>query len=432
MAIKIKHSPSAAAIGGTAYTIGRGERLERDMRFSTEVGLRRASLGLQGRSISNQAKARRDADARQQEELAFRKEQAGASEGRWQDEFDFRKEQQKEKIGLELQKRIDEQERIKKENTIYEYTPGQIKDLERLSACRTRLEKEYAEGKWTLAGLQEGQLQLDHKEKLIIPQARIRTEMTVGQRLKSRTTFDATGTRYIEKSDGNFERQGLDEEGYLKMAVAAAKVFTTQDMRTTIKDKSGKEIDNKDFGKETVDWKRTYAFIDDMRARFAEAEGFAVVAEEEQKRQAEQGQQQPVIEEDVDMQKVISSRQKAIEYVEGVLQEEKYAAASDEKKREIGVKMLKRYGIKVTPDELRTKPERKAAPADRKVAPEVDMNKLDEMAKNRIQQFKKMKDVKWSWVSKKFGQETAAELKYICESGNEQAIANALQRLGII
>jgi hypothetical protein len=71
-------------------------------------------------------------------------------------------------------------------------------------------------------------------------------------------------------------------------------------------------------------------------------------------------------------------------------------------------------------------------PAKRKVTPEVDLGTLDAGQLDRIKRFKKHESIKWSWIRQKFGLETAEELKYICGSGNEQAIANALRRLGII
>ena len=57
MGIKVKYSPSAEAIGGTAYTIGRGQRQERDIRFAVETGLRQQSLSLQAASLGSRASA---------------------------------------------------------------------------------------------------------------------------------------------------------------------------------------------------------------------------------------------------------------------------------------------------------------------------------------------------------------------------------------
>ena len=95
MAIRVKHAPSAAAIGETAYTIGRGQRQERDIRFAVETGLRQTSLSLQARSIGAQAEARAG-------QLALGYEQLESREGREQAELEFRKHQQQDEPARQL------------------------------------------------------------------------------------------------------------------------------------------------------------------------------------------------------------------------------------------------------------------------------------------------------------------------------------------
>ncbi|GAG58665.1 unnamed protein product, partial [marine sediment metagenome] len=97
--IRVKHAPSAAAIGESAYTIGRGQRRERDIRFASEVGLRKQSLGLQERGQNIQAERSAEQLALQRQELGFRKEQ-------WQEE-----------PSRQLEKGLQEQERLQKKIT---------------------------------------------------------------------------------------------------------------------------------------------------------------------------------------------------------------------------------------------------------------------------------------------------------------------------
>jgi len=70
-------------------------------------------------------------------------------------------------------------------------------------------------------------------------------------------------------------------------------------------------------------------------------------------------------------------------------------------------------------------------PAKREVVAEVDLKKLDERAKHIIEQVK-AGDFDANWVRKEYGAQTAAEWQYIVDSGNEQVIANALHKLGVI
>ena len=106
MAIRVKHAPSGAAIGESAYTVGRGQRRERDIRLAFDVSLRQQALDLQERGQELGAERSAEQLALRGEELEFRKEEALAgrevAERRWNEE----PSRQLQK-GLQQQKLLD-------------------------------------------------------------------------------------------------------------------------------------------------------------------------------------------------------------------------------------------------------------------------------------------------------------------------------------
>jgi hypothetical protein len=189
MGIKVKHSPSAATIGGTAYTIGRGQK----KRWATEIGLKQQGLNLQAMSIGAQAQARMAAIKQRDDELEFRKQQQEAGEERWQDEFDFRKQQQKERIGLELQKSLEEKKRLDEADAVWGYAPEQIKQLERLDRLRSKLRSLVAKGEWLPEQAEAGEMQIDRLQAGILPQRMRKSQMSPQEMLRANTVTLTTG-----------------------------------------------------------------------------------------------------------------------------------------------------------------------------------------------------------------------------------------------
>lgn len=503
MAIRIKHSPSAEAIGGTAYTVGKGERRERDIRFAAELDLKKTSLYLQARGQDIQAERSRQIIGLQREELGFRKEQ-------WEDE-PARQLQQ----GLEQQKIL--QSKIR-----WQYDEGQKREMAKITTGIGWLREQVSAGKWTAEQAEKAEQQLWRKYHSIIPLPVYDDTATAQERYDSNVVTDKiTGAQYRMNERGGFEPVGISFKDYANLRSDVAKVFTTQ-----INDP-----DSKDFGKEYTNWAAVDKFVDDTMVRFTKIQGFAARAQELQRSRDQDGIR-PTLEQEsqrkaalealpvmfdaiVKGQPRIGRKKKGKTSGDKVYGEEAYNNMLDEavergkregippeevkieldkwwdaqydkergqmfqkfsdraqfksaaeaqqlpqqlpqqvpqqlsaeqqvtalaKELEKSMNLSPETALRVAKKKLAydadklktTAAPREEAPAERKIASEVDMTKLDAMARNRIQQFKKMKDIKWSWVSEKFGSETCAELKYICESGNEQAIANALRRLGII
>jgi len=352
MGITIKHSPSAAAIGGSAYTIGRGEK----QRWIQETAQKQQAAG--GRSatgISNQARARAGQLALQEKELGLRRQQ-------WEDE-----------PARQLQQGLDQQ-KLLQSKVSWQYDEGQKREMAKVTTGVAWLRDQVSAGKWTAEQAEQAEQQLWRKYHSIIPLPVYDDNATPQERYNSNIVKDPiTGAQYRMNEKGSFESVGIDFKDYAKLRSDVAKAFTSQIT----------DPESKDFGKSTTDWTAVDKFVDDTMVRFTKIQGLASQAEEEKAHQQQRLQ----------------------------------GAAAD---------------VQQEQQQVEQQASRKVAPAKREVAPEVDMTKLDEMSMGRIQQFKSMKTVKWSWVKNQFGSETLAELKYICESGNEQAIANALRRLGII
>jgi len=293
MAIRVKHDTSAAVIGESAYTVGRGQRRERDIRFTAEVNLRQQALNLQAASIVAQGRRSREQLALQERGMELGAERSAEQFALQQEEFGFRKQQEEDRQGFQLQRRLEEQQRIKEQKTIYEYTPVQIKELEKINTGRATLEAEYAAGKWDLEQVENLMGQFDRKERLVIPQARIRTEMTPQEIWDSGVVTDSTGAKHRMNEKGGFDPLGISFKDYAKLRADSAKSFTKEEIR--------KDADGKLVSVETVDWEAADKFVDDTMVRYAKIQGLAAKTEQEAERRVQQGPPEPSIAEKAQM-----------------------------------------------------------------------------------------------------------------------------------
>ena len=274
MPIKIKHAPSAAALGGTAYTIGRGQRIERDYRFATEVGLKQQGLNIQAASVALQAKARAGQLALGYEQLGSREEQQASRDEQWQDEFDFRKQQQQQEMGLKLQSRLDAKEIYDREHTVTDYTPKQLKRLEHYDNLQATAEQEFAEGKWTAVQLEEITRKNNHLKDLVIPQTRLMTEMTPKQLLASKFQI-RNGIEYMEQANGDWEPTG---SSFAEKAKLYTDIFKVMDARQDT-DGNAIPVDEHELDKRFLGALTRFRQIDELASR----------VEDEQKRRDQQG-----------------------------------------------------------------------------------------------------------------------------------------------
>jgi len=152
MGIKVKHGVKAAAIGGSAYTVGRGQRIERDYRFNTEVGLKQQGLDIQAASVGNQAKARADATAQRDRE----------SERNYdlrQDELGFRKQQWEDEPARQLEQGL-QQQKILQSKVSLQYDEGQKREMAKVTTGIGWLRNQVSSGKWTAEQAEQAEAQL--------------------------------------------------------------------------------------------------------------------------------------------------------------------------------------------------------------------------------------------------------------------------------
>ena len=81
---------------------------------------------------------------------------------------------------------------------------------------------------------------------------------------------------------------------------------------------------------------------------------------------------------------------------------------------------------------LRPQQQAPVQPAQPAATGDVDLSTLDARANVIVQKFKNNDNVNWEWVEDNFGKESRKELEAIVASGNEQAIAKALQKMKVI
>jgi len=299
MPITVKHSPSAAAIGGSAYTIGRGEK----QRWAAEMAQRQQALNLQaaGMVLQNERSAeqlglRRDEFEYGQERDAA--DRAAAELGRATAEQRWNEEPSRQ-----LQKGLEQQELLQK-NLTWQYDEGQKKELDKITTGVAWIRSQVASGKWTAEQGEQAERQLWQKYHSIIPLP-FYDDQPKPQELYNRSlvTDQTTGAQYRQKGNGDWEQVGISFKDYAALRAKVAEAFTKQIT----------DPDNEDYGKGTTDWPAVDKFVDDTMERYAKIQGLASRAEEIQGRQQKQQAEQQQLQEQQQEQQEQEEMQAAVE-----------------------------------------------------------------------------------------------------------------------
>jgi len=287
MAIRVKHDPSAAALGESAYTVGRGQRRERDIRLAYEVGLRQASLQLRARGQSLQAERSAEQLGLQRERFEFGKEQdlAGraAAERRWEEEFGLRKQQWQDEPARQLQKGLQQQELLQK-NIAWQYDEGQKREMAKITMGVAWLREQVAAGKWTAEQAEKAEQQLWQKYYSIVPLPVYDDKPTPQERFVTGLVKHPTnGREYWIDDKGNPKPLGPSVEVRAKLY---ADIFKVMDTR---QDEDGKRIpvDPHEVEQEFLRAITIFSNMDEFESR----------VEQEAERRAQQGPPPPSIEE---------------------------------------------------------------------------------------------------------------------------------------
>lgn len=258
MAIRVKHAPSAAAIGESAYTIGRGEK----RRWAVEAGIRKQSVDIQGMSVALQAKSRAAALEQRREEFKVRTEQDAAARS------------DAERIRLEepsrqLQKGLQQQEILRK-NVAWEYDEGQKREMAKITTGVAWLREQVASGKWTPEQAEEAEQKLWQKYHSIIPLPVYDDKAKPQEMYNSRIVTDPiTGARSMMDGKGNFTDVpgGISFSEYSRLYADISALYTTKDIEGKIIHPDSAVVDK--------------AVLDAI-TRFSQIQGLAAKAGEEQ------------------------------------------------------------------------------------------------------------------------------------------------------
>ena len=278
MAIRVKHAPSAAAIGESAYTVGRGQRRERDIRLAYNVALRQRGLDLQERGQDIRAETSAEQLALRGDELDFRREddlsRRTLAERKWNEE-----------PSRQLQKGLQEQERLRK-NIAWQYDEGQKRELAKITTGIAWLRSQVSAGKWTPEQAEQAEQQLWQKYYSIVPLPVYDDQPKPQEMYNSRIVTDPiTGTRSLINSKGDFEDVpgSILFKDYSKLVTD---IFKVMDAR---QDKAGNAI--------PVDPAELNERVLDAITRFSQIQGLAAKTGERQVRQKSR-QEQIVAEEE--------------------------------------------------------------------------------------------------------------------------------------
>jgi hypothetical protein len=217
MGIKVKHSPSAAAIGGTAYTIGRGQK----KRYAAEIGLKQQGLDLQRMSIGAQAQARMAA-------IKQREAESERLHGLREDELGFRRQQWEDEPARQLQKGMEAQKLLQGQES-YEYTESQKRRRAQVIEGINWLREQVASGKWTAEQAEQAEQQLWGLFHKIIP-GLVDVGPGVQQRFDNSIATALDGSQWREESPGKFERMGMTEKDWDKSYDDSYKTLTSANM----------------------------------------------------------------------------------------------------------------------------------------------------------------------------------------------------------
>lgn len=273
MGIKVKHAPSAAAIGESAYTIGKGQRRERDILLATDVALKQQAMGLQARGLAAQARAQEGQRALGYAQIESREEQQEA-------ELGFRKEQWQDTLGLKLQVRLDAQEEYRRKHTKIRYTPAQLKTLSGLADGIAQVEKEYAVGKWTLPQLEELLGQFEFIRERIIPQMVFDDTRGPQENFELQiVAHPQTGKQYyVDPQTGKLLPLGMSEKDQGAMLTDFMVAMKTVDPMS---------------GNDTTDYDEVLIQYNRAKALFAKEDELSTRVREIKRLQAEEQAQQP-------------------------------------------------------------------------------------------------------------------------------------------
>lgn len=150
MGITVRHDPSGAAIGQSAYTIGQGQKKERDREF----GLKATQVAIQGSAAASAASARSRALALQ--------------EKRNQQDVNFREKAYDDAPARELEMGLVQQQLLEK-NFQWQYTEQQKRELEKVNSGIAWTRQQVAEGAWTPEQAEVAERQLQMRYHGIIP-----------------------------------------------------------------------------------------------------------------------------------------------------------------------------------------------------------------------------------------------------------------------
>lgn len=247
MGIKIKHAPSAAALGGSAYTIGRAEK----KRWAVDIALKQQALGLQAASIGAQAQSRAAA-------LRQREEESKRLHGLREEELGFRREQWEDEPARQLERGLQQQKILQGQES-YEYTEAQKRRRAQVIEGVNWLREQVAAGTWTAEQAEQAEQQLWALYHGIIP-GLVDVGPGVQQRFDSSIATALDGSQWREESPGKFSQLGMTEAEHGKSfdanykSVASAKLGilpTEKEVKAVEKWKRASWAAYKDIGRQT-------------------------------------------------------------------------------------------------------------------------------------------------------------------------------------
>lgn len=297
MAIRVRHDPSAATIGESAYTVGRGQRRERDIRLAIDTSLRQQALNLQARGQELGAERSAEQLALQREEFGLRAKRSDEQLALQQEELGFRKQRWQEEPSRQLQRGLQEQERLRK-NIAWQYDEGQKRELAKITTGVAWLRAQVASGKWTAEQAEQAEQQLWQKYYSIVPLPVYDDTPKPQEMYDSRIVIDPiTGARSLANSKGDFE----DVPGSISFKDLST--FYAKTLASMFKQDTA--------GKDTTDYAAVDEVVNDFVIRYSRIQGLAAKTGEEQERQQSRQQQiateQEQQEEQVKMQAAVEA-----------------------------------------------------------------------------------------------------------------------------
>lgn len=220
MPITVQHDPSAAAMGGAAYTGGQLQRRERDLDRAREDAARRAQLIVQQVEAEKNRQLRRE---EQQGQLSYYNQRENRIAEERATDRQFRQQVYEEAPALALEESLKQQELLK-DRFKWGYNEQQKREMSKIQNAIGWTRQQVSSGEWTPEQAEVAERQLWQKYHAIVPSLMYDdSSQPIDIFNKRRVIHPDTGEElFLDKNNRLYKVADPNKEIAAKMTIEAA------------------------------------------------------------------------------------------------------------------------------------------------------------------------------------------------------------------